>query len=187
MSHNDQEAMKKIPFIIVLILVSGCIPYKIAPNIEDYKIVRAKKFKRDLPELHAFVFEDEREADEFYHFVNAKFALEHQSVDSNVRFEVGDMTYYMSFYEREKTTETVNLFPILVDGILDSEGVDPILEESYTTGNSNWYIIITVTDSNSRDCLSPSYEYIEDVILFLRALKLEYQGLQNYAGTLTKT
>ena len=178
--------MKNILPILAFVLLSGCIPYKIAPNIEDYKIVRAKKFKRDLPEQYAFVFEDHREVDAFYHFVNQKFGLEHQNVASNVCFEVRGMAYYMSFYESEKTTETVNVFPILVDGFLGPEGIDPVLEESYTSADPRWYIIITVMDSNYEDCLSPSYRYLQDVILFLRALKLEYQGLQNYAGNLSK-
>ncbi len=178
--------MRKAGIIVALMLVSGCIPYKIAPNIEDYKIVRAKKFKRDLPELHAFVFEDQKEADAFYHFVNRKFDLQQQDAASKMPFTVRGITYYMSFYEREKTTETVNLFPILVDGFLDSEGVDPILEETYTSANARWYIIITIVDSDAGDCLAPSYKYLQDVILFLRALKLEYQGLRNYAGSWTK-
>lgn len=179
--------MKHLLLILAFVLVSGCIPYKIAPNIDDYKIVLAKKFRRDLPAQHAFVFEDQREVDAFYHFVNQKFGLEQQGVASNICFEVRGMAYYMSFYESEKTTETVNLFPILIDGFLGSEGIDPVLEETYTSADARWYLIITVTDSNNEDCLSPSYKYLQDVILFLRALKLEYQGLETFAGTLSKT
>ena len=178
--------MKNMFFLIALFLAASCIPYKIAPNIEDYKIVTAKKFKRDLPRQFAFVFEDDREADEFYHFINGRFELGHENASSNVPFEVNGQIYYMSFHEREKTTETVNFVPLLVDGFLNSEGYDPILEESYTTGNSYWYIIITVRDSESNDCLAPTFENQKEVILYLRLLKFEYQNTQQYAGALPR-
>lgn len=179
-------SMKNVLYLIGVLLATSCIPYKIAPNIEDYKIVVAKKFKRDLPNHYAFVFEDNKEADAFYHFVSRKFELGNENTMSNVPIEVDGRTYYVSFHEREKTTETVNFVPLLVDGLLDSEGIDPVLEESYSTGNSYWYILITVLDSSFNDCLAPTFANRQDVILYLRVLKLEYQGTYNYMGALSK-
>jgi hypothetical protein len=178
--------MKRIFLLTTSLLVISCVPYKIAPNIEDYKIVKAKRFKRDLPERYAFVFEDDGEEDAFRHFAGNKFALGHENPASDVPFEVNGSTYFMSIHEREKTTETVNFLPLLIDGFLSSEGHDPILEESYATGNSYWYIVITVVDSDFKDCLAPTFANQMDVILYLRLLKLEYQGNQNYTGAYLK-
>ena len=180
-SHKS-TIMKNMFFLIAFLLAASCIPYKIAPNIEDYKIVYANKFKRDLPGQYAFVFEDDKEVDEFYHFVNTKFELQHENVMSDVPFKVKEQTYYMSFHEREKTTETVNFLPLLIDGFISAEGNDPVLEEVYTSGTSYWYILITVRDSSFNDCLAPTFIDQKEVILFLRLLNLEYQGNQSFAG-----
>ena len=159
----------------------SCIPVKVAPSIEDHKIVLAKKFKRDLPRLYAFVFEDTKDADEFYHFINAKYSLEFRDVETNVPIEIGNQLFFMSFFEREKTTEFVNLIPILIDGVLNSEGVDPILEEVYSTRTGHWYIAITVDDPAFRDALSPDSPHRNNVIRYLDALRDEYFSTHHYA------
>jgi len=47
--------MRNFFFIIVSILVfQSCIPLRIAPTIEDYKITEGKKFKRSLPKQEMF-------------------------------------------------------------------------------------------------------------------------------------
>ncbi|MGB5646929.1 hypothetical protein [Muriicola sp.] len=178
--------MRKILFLVPFFLVVSCIPFKIAPNIEDYKIVVAKRFKRDLPRQFAYVFEDKKDADEFYHFMNLKYQLGYENVELNVPVVVRGQTYFMSFYEREKTTEVANLVPILIDGILNSEGHDPILEEVHTTGNSSWYIVITVMDANFNDCLDPTFLYQKEVISYLQLLKYEYQDMHQYVEALLK-
>ncbi len=173
--------MKKTLLLSFLLILSSCIPIKIAPKIEDYRIVVAKRFKRDLAREYAFVFEDYKNADEFYHFINAKFNLQFEEVETNVPILVDDHLFFMSFHEREKTTEVGNLIPVIIDGILDSEGVDPILESSYSSRKSHWYILITVRDAEFRDCLSPHHLYRERVVANLQELKDEYLSTQNYA------
>lgn len=159
----------------------SCIPIKIAPSIEDHKIILAKKFKRDLPRLYAFVFEDTREADEFYHFINSKYNLEFWDVETHVPIAIGDHTFFMSFFERDKTTQFVNLIPMVIDGILDSEGVDPVLEDLYSTRNGSWYIVITVNDFEFNDALSPDHKHRKKVIHYLDALQDEYFRTPRYA------
>ncbi|MGB0280384.1 MAG: hypothetical protein ACPGAA_06325, partial [Flavobacteriaceae bacterium] len=46
-----------------------------APNIKTDKVKIAKRFKRDLPKRYGFIFEDTKEADEFYSFINTKYQL----------------------------------------------------------------------------------------------------------------
>ena len=67
--------MKQLAIILVLLIFSSCIPLRIAPNIDDYKIKVAKKFKRKLPKTNAFIFEDPKEADAFYNYINIKYNL----------------------------------------------------------------------------------------------------------------
>ncbi|NNC61216.1 MAG: hypothetical protein HKO11_02690 [Eudoraea sp.] len=178
--------MRKLLVLSLFSLSFSCIPIKIAPNIDDYKIVLAKRFKRDLPRQFAFVFEDDKEADEFYHYVNSRFDLDFENVELNVPFTVNGQTYFMSFDEREKVTEVINLLPVVIDGVLNSEGYDPILEDAHSSRNTNWYILITVMDGNFNDCLSPDYPFREEVILFLHALKKEYQSTHHYVEALLK-
>jgi len=44
--------MKRRTIVLILsvfILLTSCIPIRIAPKIQDYKTIKAKKFKRSLP------------------------------------------------------------------------------------------------------------------------------------------
>jgi hypothetical protein len=54
---------------------TSCIPLSFAPKIKTDKVKLAKRFKRDLPKQHGFIFEDPKEADEFYTFINTKYQL----------------------------------------------------------------------------------------------------------------
>ena len=176
--------MKNAICVLLLFALVSCIPFKIAPNIDDYKISNARDFKRDLPDDYAFVFEDEKDADEFYHFINTKFQLDHLDVEFNVPIAIGNAVYYMSFYEREKTTETANLVPILIDAILEDQEMDPLLEDAYGSIRSYWYILITVVDEDFNDCLNPRHPYQQEVIKALRNLKEEYQTTHHYVEVL---
>ncbi len=55
--------MRPLIFIIISFFMFSCIPIKIAPNIETDKLVKAKRFKRDLPRNYGFVFEDPKDSD----------------------------------------------------------------------------------------------------------------------------
>jgi hypothetical protein len=73
---------ERLLLILSLFLFQACIPLRIAPSIDDYKIAKGKKFKRSLSKRQMFIFEDAKEAEEFYHFVNTKFQLNHKNVYS---------------------------------------------------------------------------------------------------------
>lgn len=161
----------------------SCIPLSIAPKIETDKLVKGKRFKRNLPRNYGFVFKDSKDANEFYNFINAKYDLGFIDVESNVPFEIDENNYFLSFYEREKVTKTINLIPIAVDASLASKGNDPMLEDAHTSRTGNWYLILIVTDVDMNDCLNPEYESHAKVMEYLRNLKEEYLTTQNYIET----
>lgn len=159
---------------------NSCIPMKIAPDIKGEKITNAKKFKKDLPNCYGFIFEDTKNAAEFYNFMNAKYDLNHTNVESNMPITINNKIYYLFFFERERTTKTVNLIPFAVDVALSAKVNNPVLESLYTTRNGYWYIIISVRDAEHKDCLNPNYPEQQNVFLHLKKLKEEYFSTSNY-------
>ena len=160
--------------------LSSCIPLRIAPNIKDYKLTQGKRFKRSLPEREMFVFEDPKEALSFYNFVNTKFQLNNENVYDDVPFIIDGQQYFFSFYEVEIPTKTLNLFPILLDGLLDRAEMDPLLEEVYASRNGHWYIAIEAYSDLEKDCLQIKSLSRETVLKYLRSLKKEYLSTNNY-------
>lgn len=172
--------MKKISLYLLFLLVYSCIPYKIAPKIEGEKIIKAKKFKKDLPNYYGFIFEDTKNANEFYNFINTKYNLKKQNVESNVPIIINNKKYYLSFYERERTTSTLNLLPLAIDTHRNSNNKNPMLEDLYTSRRGFWYLILTVIDNDIKDCLNPNYPNYEEIISHLKKLKKEYYSTNNY-------
>jgi hypothetical protein len=93
-------------------------------------------------------------------------------------------TVFMSFYERDRISETGNLIPLLIDGILINQDYDPVLENAYSSRKAHWYILITVTDQEFKDCLAPDYPSRQPIIAALKELKDEYLSTQNYGELL---
>lgn len=90
--------MKQIPLAIILvILMSSCIPLRIAPSIKDYKLARGKRFKKGLPKKTVFVFEDPKDAHECYQYINTKYQLNDYYEDVQVPFLIYGQTFYFSF------------------------------------------------------------------------------------------
>lgn len=178
--------MKKLLIGFVILTSMSCIPLKNAPRIADYDIVVAKKFKKDLPKSYAFVFQDNKNADEFYQFLYFKLGRIDYDLDADLPFKVGNKTYYLTFHERPRQSVTLNLLPIFVDATLQSQGLDPALGELYESGDESWYILITVVDSEYRDCLKPSYANQQEVVLALNELKDEYNNTHHYVEAYLK-
>lgn len=179
--------MKKLIVLIAsMFLFFSCIPLRIAPNIKTDKVMLAKKFKRKLPKRHAFIFEDPKDANEFYNYINTKYELNHQDVEWNVPFDVDGELFYFSFYEVEIPDKTLNLLPIFIDAALKSRDSDPILEDAYMSRNGNWYLAITVADNEMNDCLKENYVKREAILKYLKAMRLEYLNTNNYLEALLK-
>ncbi len=167
--------------VLTLFIFTSCIPLRIAPNIKEDKIKIAKKFKRSLPRHYALIFKDPKNADDFYHFVNAKYHLNDESVEDNVPFEIDGKEFSFSFYEVERVTSTINLLPMFVDAALSTEYcIDPVFEDLYASRKGHWYIVLTARDIKMQDGLHPDYVDRELVIRHLRELRKEYLNTHNY-------
>lgn len=179
--------MRKFSTICLGILfLNSCIPIRIAPTISDYKVVKGQRFKRGLPKKTIFVFEDPKEANEFYNYVNIKYHLEDYYVDVQVPFKIDEKEYFFSFYEVEIPTKTLSLFPLAFDvaanatlqnGDFETYAAN---EDNSILRNDNWYIVIEVFSNTEKDCLHESSVSREDVLPYLRALKEEYLSTHNY-------
>jgi hypothetical protein len=175
-------------FVIVILILSifSCIPVSIAPKIKGQKIVKAKRFKRDLPKDYSFIIEDPKDADEFYNFINIKYDCGYIDVDTNVPFQIGNQVYYLSFFEREKVSRTWNLIPIVIDLKRESNGNDPMLEDIHVTRKGKWYIVMTISNEKMEDCLAPKHESRQKVVSYLKNLRHEYYSTHNYIETYLK-
>ena len=180
--------MKRLlTFLISFFLLSSCIPLRIAPNIKEDKIKIAKRFQRHLPKQYSLVFKDPKEADEFYYFINTKYQLNHELVEDNVPFIIEDKNFLFSFYEVEKTTKTLNLLVIFIDlAINNDEGDELLFQDSYTSRKGQWYIALTALDADMNDALDPNYKLREDIIKYLRDLRIEYLNTNNYLEAMLK-
>ncbi|SNR38970.1 hypothetical protein [Dokdonia pacifica] len=178
--------MKRISYILLLSICYSCIPLQIAPNLEEGKVYKAKKFKRSLPKQHTYVFTDPKDANEFYYFISSKYQINQDTGENNIPILIENRRYYLSFYEMEKSTQTINLIPLALDATLIANDSEPILEDIYTSRTGNWYIALTITDSNLNDALDPTYRDTDKVVSFATQLQEEYLATQNYNSLLLK-
>ena len=178
---NPLGTLSKFIFFLLLgCSTNSCIPLQIAPNIEGGKIYRGKKFQKQLPKQEVYVFEDPKNANEFYTYINAKFDIDYDVDGGNVPIIINDQKYYFTFYEVERKTKTVNLIPIAVDTALDSKDIDPVFENSYISRSGSWYIALTVTDDNFNDNLKIADPAYKEIIKYLDHLRSEYLNTANY-------
>lgn len=126
------------------------------------------------------MFEDPKDANEFYTYINAKYDIDYDVGGGNIPITINDKDYYLTFYEVERNTKTVNLVPIVVDGALNSKGNEPIFEGSYTSRIGTWYIALTVTDEELNDNLKESDPTHKDILKHLDKLRNEYLATANY-------
>lgn len=179
--------MKRASLLLVLLAVHySCIPTRIAPTIEDYRVTKGKKFKRSLPQRQMFVFQDTKAANEFYNYINTKFELNDIDVYDNVPFTINQKQYFFSFYEVDIPNKTINLIPLAIDALLQSADIDPIMDGQYETRKGNWYIAIEVYCDTEQDSLNPKSASLALVSEYLRLLKNEYLASHNYNEVLFK-
>ncbi len=158
----------------------SCIPLQIAPNIDGAKVYKGKKFKRKLPKQHVYVFEDPKDANEFYFYINAKYKIDYDDAGGNVPITIGNKKYYLTFYEVERNTQTVNLIPMFVDGVLENKGYGSTLESFHYSRTGAWYIALTVSDDQLNDNLKEDDPAYNQIIKHLDNLRNEYLTTGNY-------
>lgn len=177
---------QSLRLVLVLFLFQSCIPLRIAPKIDDYKITKGKKFKRSLSKRQMFIFEDAKEAEQFYNFINIKFQLEDANVYDDVPFEIVGQQYFFAWYEVEIPNKSINLIPLFADVLLTAADMDTAFEDSYGSRKGNWYLALEVYNDLESDCLSETSLSRESVLKYLRGLKKEYLATHNYNETVFK-
>lgn len=173
-------------FLLSFLFLTSCIPLRIAPNISDYSVVKGKKFKRTLPKREMFIFQDPKDANMFYAYVDTKFGLNNVDVYDNVPFLIDGTQYFFSYYETQISDKTLNMFPIIADVFLNialgNDEIEPIIsnttEEVIRKGN--WYIAIEVYSDQESDCLQKNSLSRGLVLKYLSNLKKEYLSTHNY-------
>lgn len=179
--------MKKTVLLVsLLLLLISCVPTRIAPSIQDYKVTKGKKFKRSLPKRQMFLFKDPKPANEFYTYINTKFQLNDINVYNDVPFSLKDKHYFFSFYEVEIPNKSINLVPLAVDALLARADLDPIMEDHYATRKGNWYLAIEVYSDTEQDCLAADSASKPAISEYFRMLKNEYLASDNYNEILFK-
>lgn len=166
--------MRSLFTLLGIFLIVSCIPLRIAPKIKGDKIKIAIKFKRKLPNKYAYIFKDPKVEDAFFRFMDEQYKLNGQDVDRDIPFEIESEIFFLSFYEVEIPTKTINLIPIIVNVILASKDIDPIMWDLQFTRIGHWYFVLTVTNSNLEDCLTPNYLLRSKIVDYLRTLKFTY-------------
>lgn len=138
-----------------------------------------------------FIFEDAKEAEQFYNFVNIKFQLDDTNVYDDVPFDISGQQYFFAWYEVEIPDKNLNLAPmffhLFVGAALGNE--DPLEDydgEGDLVRRDNWYLAIEVYNDLEPDCLVDTSLSREGVLKYLRALKKEYLATHNYNETVFK-
>lgn len=178
--------MKRIlPYLLVIILFQSCIPLRVAPKIENYKVTKGQKFKKTLPEREMFVFEDPKDINHFYHYVDTRFHLNKENVYDDVPFKIDGAQYFFSFYEVKIPTKKLSVGGMFVDAIFESAGLGPVVNE-YATRKDHWYIAMEVYSDTENDCLRSTSLSREAVLKYLSTLKKEYLTTHNNNETVFK-
>jgi len=67
-----------------------------------------------------YIFEDPKDANEFYNYVNTKYNLNNKNGYDDVPFMIDGKQYFFSFYETEIKDKSINLFPVVADVLLNT-------------------------------------------------------------------
>ena len=178
--------------VLLFSFLSSCIPFQIAPTIDDYKLVKGKRFKKGLPSKTTFVFQDPKAYGDFYKFINAKYQLNDYFVDVEVPFEIEGETFYLSFYEVMKKSKALFLVPLATDIAINeatnSGEFEPVFAKQDNTilEGGTFYVVIEVYSDDEKDCLSQSSRNRQRALAYLQNLKAEYLNTHNYNELLFK-
>ncbi len=165
--------MRQLLTIMLLFLLSSCITLRKAPEVTTHKVATAKKFQRKFPKQKAFIFEDPKEADQFYNYINIKFQLNDNDVGFDVPIDINNNLYYFTYHEAEIPDKKFNLLGLTVDAALTANKLDPIFN-NYVNRKGHWFIAITVRDVENKNCLNSNYKNRKEVLDYLQLLQNEY-------------
>lgn len=175
--------MSNLKYLLFALLLQGCFPISIPPNLEKGKLMEAQKFKRKLPNQYAYIFTDTKDANEFYNYLSYKFPPNQEGdSESNVPVLINDKKYYVSFYETEKKSRVVNLIPGIANSIMDRKNIPVTFNEPPIVRDGTWYIVLTISDEDFKDALSPGYQDQMAIKKYAKSLHNEYLNTNNYTS-----
>ena len=166
--------MKKLFILLFACVITSCISLRKAPTNFTYKIEVAKKFKRQFPKELAYIFEDPKDANEFYKYIDSKFQLNNTDVGLNVPIIIDNKAYFITYHEAEIPDKKLNLLGIAVDATLVANELDPVFDKGYVNRVGHWFLAITVYDENNNNCLKSKYPERKNVLDYLNLLQNEY-------------
>lgn len=177
--------MKYLSYVLILLFISSCFPISIPPDLENGKLMEAQKFKRKLPNQHAYIFTDPKNAHEFYYYLSAKFPPNQEGdSENNVPIRLDNTDYYITFYETEKKSRMINLLPAIANEVMSDKNIPIELDESPIVREGTWYIVLTITDAEFTDALSPSHKNQKKILAYAKSLHNEYITTHNYNSLL---
>jgi hypothetical protein len=149
------------------------------------KIIRlqtAKILKVGSQTKQVLFLKTQKNANEFYTYINVKFNRNTIDAEYNIPIAIGSQTFYMTFFEAERTTKTVNVLPMAADVLLSANnlGSGTTFNNVYTSRKGSWYISIIVLDNEMKDILAQNNKTQQQVVDYLSALKKEYLSTANY-------
>lgn len=174
--------MKNFLLVLLCIIITSCIPVKIAPKFKNkgYKVMVAKKFQRKMPNETSFIFKDSKNANEFYQYINKKYKQNNKNVGLKVPFQLEGETLYLTYHEAERENKTLNLGVIATDLAIEKSTGTSLLQDAYTSRKGHWYILITVHDEGIKNCLEDNHALKAKTLQYLKDLKQEYLTTHNY-------
>ncbi|MBM1105233.1 hypothetical protein JQC67_03680 [Aurantibacter crassamenti] len=169
-------------FTLCLFVFQSCIPLRIAPDIDTYKVSKGKKFKRSLPKRQMYIFEDSKQAGEFYAYINSKYQLNDIDVYDDIPINISGQEYFFAFYEVDIPDKSVNFMPVLFEQVVNAalNLEDENQAEPVEIRRDNYYIAIEVYSDIEKDCLSSNALSRESVLNYLSNLRQEYLITNNY-------
>lgn len=177
--------MKKLLLILLAISTISCVPTRIAPRFEGYKVMKARKFKRKLPLETSFIFKDTKNEGEIYRYFNTKFQLNDLDVGLNTSFQLDNETYYITYHETDIEDKVLNVLGGVIDVALDKKGVGPVFDgNGYVFRKGHWYILLTVYDDDIKNCLLDTHPKKKKILNYLENLRKEYLTIQDYEALL---
>jgi len=172
----------KYYFFLTLLFVAttSCIPVKVAPNLEQGKIMKAQKFVKSLGPQYMFVFDDPKDANEFYKYVNAKYQTVYDDDLGNIPVQINEQSYFLTFYEVSKETKVVNLITPVIETVLEKNNIGTYDGEIPIERTGKWYIALTLTDDDLKDALHPEYSKMNETLGYVKNIRQEYLTTAEY-------
>lgn len=99
--------MRILLMLFSILFLCSCIPLQIAPKIETYRVIKPKRFKCNIPRGYGFVFEDPKEANSFFTYLQIKFRLPADHSFIQIPQLLDQKLYFLSFVSRCETVKNL--------------------------------------------------------------------------------